>query len=162
MSGAIDTAVSTGAGVARRGRMRRSFLLAVPVVLLTGAGVVWKSGLLSVFRHKSAPGTATPAPPVFVDVPEIIANLDAGPRHTSYVKLQVRLELLKSSDQDAVRAAMPRVVDLIQTYLREMRPEEIKSPDGTYRLREELIARADVALAPVRIRNVLFNELLVQ
>ena len=38
---------------------------------------------------------------------------------------------------------MPRLQDLFQTYLREMRPEELRGSAGIYRLREELIARAD-------------------
>lgn len=162
MSGATETADQARPRAAQRRRTRRIVLLAAPLVLLAGAGAVWKSGLLTRFRHHPTRAAAPTAPPVFVDVPEIVANLDAGPRHTSYVKLQTRLELEKRGDEAAVRAAMPRVVDLFQTYLREMRPEELKSPDGTYRLREELIARCNIALAPMRVRDVLFNELLVQ
>lgn len=162
MSGAIETAEPAGARAARHGRTRRAVLIATPALVLVAAGAVWKTGLLTRIWHKPARSAALPVPPVFVDVPEIVANLDAGPRHTSYVKLHARLELEKRTDEGVVRAAMPQVVDLFQTYLREMRPEEIKSPDGTYRLREELIARANIALAPVRIRDVLFDELLVQ
>jgi flagellar FliL protein len=43
-----------------------------------------------------------------------------------------------------------------------MRPEELRGAEGTYRLREELIARADIAAAPARVANVLFTEMLVQ
>jgi flagellar FliL protein len=57
---------------------------------------------------------------------------------------------------------MPRLLDLFQTYLREMRPEELRGSAGTYRLREELIARADLAVAPARISDVLFTQLLIQ
>ena len=48
---------------------------------------------------------------------------------------------------------MPRLQDLFQTYLREMRPEELRGSAGIYRLREELIARADAAAAPARINR---------
>jgi flagellar FliL protein len=57
---------------------------------------------------------------------------------------------------------MPRLLDLFQTYLREMRPEELRGSAGTWRLREELIARANIAIAPARVTDVLFTELLVQ
>jgi len=43
-----------------------------------------------------------------------------------------------------------------------MRPEELRGSAGTYRLREELIARANIALAPVRIVDVLLPEMLIQ
>ena len=51
---------------------------------------------------------------------------------------------------------------LFTTYLREVRPEELKGSAGTQRLREELLARAAVAAAPSRISDILFTELLVQ
>ncbi len=62
----------------------------------------------------------------------------------------------------AFTAVQPRVIDLFQTYLRDMRPEELRGSEGTYRLREELIARANLAAAPVHVVDVLFTELLVQ
>ena len=54
------------------------------------------------------------------------------------------------------------MVDLFQTYLREMRPDELRSSSGTYRLREELLARANLVSAPAQVVDVLFSELLVQ
>jgi flagellar FliL protein len=100
--------------------------------------------------------------PVFMELPEIIANLNAGPRRNSFIKLRPKLELARAEDEAAVRAAMPRLLDLFQTYLREMRPEELRGSAGTWRLREELIARANIAVAPVRIVDVLFPEMIVQ
>ena len=43
-----------------------------------------------------------------------------------------------------------------------MRPEELRGSAGTYRLREELITRANIAVAPAHVVDVLFTELLVQ
>jgi flagellar FliL protein len=57
---------------------------------------------------------------------------------------------------------MPRVLDMFQTYLREIRPEELRGSAGTWRLREELIARANIAVAPARVTDVLFTEMLIQ
>ena len=80
----------------------------------------------------------------------------------SFVKLKVRLELERAEDGPRIQAAMPRILDLFQTYIREMRPEELRGSAGTYRLREELIARAELAVQPARVRDVLFIEMLVQ
>jgi flagellar FliL protein len=57
---------------------------------------------------------------------------------------------------------MPRLLDLFATYLREMRPEELRGSAGTHRLREELLVRANLAVAPARVTDVLFVEILVQ
>jgi flagellar FliL protein len=76
--------------------------------------------------------------------------------------LVARIEVARPEDADRVRQSMPRLQDLFQTYLREMRPEELRGSAGVYRLREELIARADAAAAPARISDVLFTQMLIQ
>jgi len=99
---------------------------------------------------------------VFADLPDIIANLNSPLHHPTFIKLKVKIELAKATDQAALTAAMPRLLDLFQTYLRDMRPEELRGSAGTYRLREELIARANIAVAPVQVTDVLFTEMLIQ
>ena len=103
-----------------------------------------------------------PPPPVFLELPEMVANLNGNPRRPSYVKLRARVELARADDLPVAQAAMPRLQDLFQTYLREIRPEELRGSAGTYRLREELLARGNLAVAPARITDVLFTEMLVQ
>ena len=100
--------------------------------------------------------------PIYVDLPEMIANLNSNPQRPNYVKLMARLEVTKQEDVERVKAAMPRLQDLFLTYMREMRPQELRGSAGTYRLREELIARANLAAAPARITDVLFIQMLIQ
>ncbi len=156
------------AGGGGRGRKKLVLLALAVVLLLAGAGL-WFSGILPGvlgMGHKPATGEASAstehAAPVFVELPEMIANLNAPGRRPVFVKLKARLELSRAEDQAAFAAAQPRVVDLFQTYLREMRPDELRGSAGTYRLREELIARASLAAAPAPWSDVLFSELLVQ
>ena len=59
-------------------------------------------------------------------------------------------------------AVMPRIIDNFQVYLRELRVEDLRGSGGIYRLREELLARVNAASAPVRVKDVLFKEMLVQ
>jgi flagellar FliL protein len=105
---------------------------------------------------------AKPVPPSYVDLPEMVANLNSNLRKPSYIKLTARIEVPNPGDVDKVKAALPRVVDLMQTYLREMRPEELRGSAGTYRLREELLVRAATAAAPAKVSDVLFTQMLVQ
>ena len=95
-------------------------------------------------------------------MPDILANLNAPGRRPTFIKLRSKIEVARGDDVAAVQAAMPRLVDLFQTYLREMRPVELRGSAGTHRLREELMARANIAAAPARISDVLFVEILVQ
>ncbi len=107
-------------------------------------------------------GHAAKGDPSFMDLPDIVANLNTGQRRAAYVKLKAKLELSRPEDQATIQAAMPRVLDLFQGYLREMRPEELRGTAGTYRLREELLARTNLAAPPARVVAVLFTEMIVQ
>jgi flagellar FliL protein len=95
-------------------------------------------------------------------MPEIITNLNVANRRPVYVKLRARIELARSRDTAAVTAAMPRLMDSFTTFLRETRPEELRGSAGIHRLREELIARANIMLRPGTVTDVLFVELVVQ
>lgn len=141
-------------------------LFAVPVALIVVGAGLWFSGvlphLLGMGKHEEQ--LAEPAKPVlpsYVDVPELIANLN-GTHKPSYVKMALRVEVPKPEDVEKVKAAMPRLQDIFQTYLREMRPEELRGSAGTYRLREELLVRANAAVSPARVSDILFTQMLVQ
>ncbi len=161
-------------GAAPKRGKRKLLLVAVPVVLLAGGAGAWFSGVLprlvghgeAAAEHGAAAShgekaAETPKAPTFLDLPDIVANLNAG-RRAAFIKLKAKFELSKPEDAAAIQAAMPRIIDLFQSYLREMRPEELRGTAGTYRLREELIARTNIAAHPARVLNVLFTELLVQ
>ena len=52
--------------------------------------------------------------------------------------------------------------DSFQTYLRELRLDDLRGSAGMYRLREELLTRINVAVQPSKVSAVLFKEMLVQ
>jgi flagellar FliL protein len=143
---------------------KKLLLVALPVALLGAGGAgAWFAGLLPGGGAKEATAAAVAAEkPVFVDMPDIVANLNAPGRRSSYIKLRSKLEVARAADARALQEAMPRLQDLFTTYLREVRPEELRGSAGTYRLREELMVRASLAAPPVRVTDVLFVELLLQ
>ncbi|MBL4613948.1 MAG: flagellar basal body-associated FliL family protein [Magnetovibrio sp.] len=99
---------------------------------------------------------------VFYDLQEMLVNLNTGGRKTVYLKIRVSLELEDGDDITRVEEMMPRIVDNFQIYLRELRIEDLKGSAGMYRLREELLKRVNVAVAPAKVNDVLFKEMLVQ
>ena len=145
---------------------RRIIVLAVPLLLAGIATTLWFTGvlprMLGMAKTEKKEESTKTAAPVYVELPDIIANLNGGPHRQSYLKLTARLELARAADVEHVKAAMPRLQDLFQTYLREMRPEELRGSSGTYRLREELIGRANIAVAPARVTDILFIQILMQ
>ena len=166
------TAAIEAPAEAKKGGGKKKLILIVLVVLIAAGAGGWFSGVIpgllgakhEAAHAETAHAEATPAVPehVFMDLPDIVTNLNNGGRRATFVKLRAKLELARKEDQAIVQNAMPRVLDLFQGYLREVRPEELRGTAGTYRLREELISRVNLAAAPARVLDVLFVELLVQ
>jgi flagellar FliL protein len=145
---------------------RKLIMLAAPVGLLGVCAGLWFTGipprLIGMQHAERTDDAAKPPTPIYFDLPELVANLNSNAQRPNYVKLTARLELTRQEDVERVKAAMPRLQDLFLTYIREMRPQELRGSAGTYRLREELIARANLAAAPARITDVLFTQMLIQ
>ena len=99
---------------------------------------------------------------VFFPLEELIVNLNTGGRKSTFLKVRVSLELDSSDDVARIEAVMPRIMDNFQVYLRELRIEDLKGSAGMYRLREELLTRVNAAVAPAKVNDVLFKEMLVQ
>ncbi len=102
-----------------------------------------------------------PAPVVFFDLPEMLISINNNGR-VGYLKVQVSLELEDESALSRLQDLLPRVVDNFQVYLRELRTEDIEGSAGMFRLKEELLRRVNIAVAPILINDVLFRELLIQ
>lgn len=102
--------------------------------------------------------------PVFYDVPDILVNVATGDEKPAFLKLSVSLEL--EGEAEAAKAAiepiMPRVVDQLQTYLRELRVEDLSGSASVFRLKEEMLRRVNLAVEPVKVKDVLFREMIIQ
>lgn len=98
----------------------------------------------------------------FLEIPTMIVNLESDDGSPRYLRLTVQLELENPADKPAVEAVTPRVVDQFQTYLRELRVRDLRGSAGIYRLQMELLSRVNQAAAPVKIKDVLFQEILIQ
>ena len=72
----------------------------------------------------------TPREVVFYDLPEMLVNLNSAGRESSFLKIQVSLELDSAEAIPEVEAMLPRIVDNFQVYLRELRPEELSGTKG--------------------------------
>ena len=159
----------------RGGKKKLIILAAVGLVVLLGcgAGGAWFLGVfgggeaveLSAEAAAAAEKEAAAqrrAEVVFVDMPDVLVNLQSLGQRTRFLKLKVALEVENQAAADQVKTLMPRVMDSFQTYLRALTVDEVSGPGGLHRLKEELTARVNLALAPSRVDDVLVKEMLVQ
>lgn len=162
---------------AKKGGSKMLIIIILSVVLIGGAG----AGAFFFMGGEETPATeevveevpaveldadGNPLPPkpsaYFYEVPEILVNLASSGSATRYLKLKVNLEVSTEEDLVKLEYIMPRIVDDYQLYLRQLRVEDLNGSSGIYRLKEDLLMRANQSAAPLQISNVLFKEILVQ
>jgi flagellar FliL protein len=140
---------------------------AIGLLLIIGAAVgVYYSGLLGGGEHEEAAEVGEDgkplAKPVFFTMPDFLINLNTTGKQTSFLKATIVLELGNEADVKSIEANMPRLLDAYNTYMRELRSSDLVGSAGVQRLREELLLRANKTMAPVKINDVLFKEIIVQ
>lgn len=137
----------------------------LPLLLIGGIGgavLMFTGGDETVSEGSEASGAGPKVEPVFYELPEFLVNLTTSGNATRYLKMRVSLELHNPENVAKLEAVLPRVLDGFQTYLRELRPEDFEGSTGMFRLKEELLRRINIAVAPIEVHDVLFNEVIVQ
>ena len=145
----------------KKGKLKL-IIAAVGVVAILGGGAGW----FFFFRHHGEEQHAEappPKPPAFVEIPDMLVNLAGLPgERVQYLKVKLTLEVKEEKQVEAIKPNLPRVTDLFQTYLRELRPIDLNGSAGLFRLKEELTRRVNAAVAPNEVSAVLFREIVVQ
>lgn len=151
--------------------------IVLPILILVGAGAgLYFSGILGSLlggeetqeAEGEAPGTGEDAGPAiatpgfYLEVPEMLVSLRSSGRKQQILKLRISLELAGPEDEPAITAFMPKIVDNFQVFLRELRVEELEGSQGLYRVKEEMLARVNQAAHPVKVKDVLIGDMLIQ
>jgi flagellar protein FliL len=150
------------------GKLKLILIIGLPLLLLLGGGgAAYVMGMVPGLNGAGESADAAPPPEdpgnvVFVDLPDMLVNLNAGGRRLRYLKIAAALEVRGEDQADLVKQFVPRIQDSFQLYLRSIRPEELEGAEGVYRVKEELLARVNDAVHPAKVRDVLIRELLVQ
>jgi flagellar FliL protein len=155
-----------GAAKKRRFAGRTLILFIVmPVLLLGGGGAaMFVFDPLDLFSSdmSATAEDAAPKPVVFFEMPDMLVNLSSKDKRSQYLKLKVALEMTDKETRKAITPMLPRIMDIFQIYLRELRSEDLEGSAGVYRLKEELLRRINLVLNPRKIDRILFKEMIVQ
>ena len=98
----------------------------------------------------------------FYTLPDMVVNLQAGDGRPTHLKLRLTLETHDADVAHHLQAEMPRMRDMFQGFLRELRPEELTGSASTFQLRAEILRRVNLIAAPGKVDAVLIEEMLVQ
>lgn len=151
---------------------KKILLILIPLLLIGGGAAAYFTGIINFGddtevaaedgHDDKGDGHGGGTSAAFLKIPDMIVNLSSGEAQPRYLRLSVQLELANEADKATIEAVMPRVIDQFQTYLRELRVKDLRGSAGIYRLQMELLSRVNAAAYPVKVDDVLFQEILIQ
>ncbi len=147
----------------KSGNKKKLMIIAVASVLLVAA--IGGGAFVFLTGEKEAPvekeEVVEAGPPAFVEIPPMMVNLNSssGPR---YLRLRLLLELENAESVPAAEIVLPRIVDALQTYLRQLNPDELNGSAGPQKLQAELIGVVNSIDHHLPVTGILVQELLVQ
>lgn len=152
----------------KRKKMPINLIIAciVGICLLGGGFFVWKSGMLSgLFENEDSPALSEDAAkkqmgPTY-SMETFIVNL-IGDRGKSYLKAKIELELDNERLAAEIDKRLPQFRDAILTMLSSKTNDDIKTLEGKFQLRAEIISTLNQYLQTGKVLNVYFTDFIVQ
>lgn len=104
--------------------------------------------------------SASPEQPVevarFVPLNPLVISLGSG-RELTHLRFSGHLEVERGSE-DIVMALMPRVVDVLNSYLRAIEPDSLAEPSQLIRYRAQMLRRIQLVVGDGRVKDLLIAE----
>ena len=147
------------------GKMRKAPLIAGAVLGLAAAAAGYlavSAGLLPGGGGPAEPQAAgyTPGPDVaFVALEPLLVSLGAGAPGAN-LRFEGHLEV-DPAHADEVQALMPRVMDVLNGYLRAVEASDLRDPASLIRLRAQMLRRVQVVTGEGRVRDLLITKFLI-
>jgi flagellar FliL protein len=134
---------------------------AVLALVLGGAGfaagyVGLVSGLMSGLSGGKSDSSLLAADSVYLPLDPMVVSL--GPlSNVRNLRLSATLEVPQNR-QAEVAQLMPRLLDVLNGYLRALEPEEFAEPGALIRMRAQMLRRLQIVAGEGRIRDLLLTE----
>jgi len=147
-------------------KKKKLILIIIVVILLLGGGgaALYFAGMLPIGGNSSDKEIDPKLVPkiIYHDLEEFIVNLNNPGKQVSFLKMRITLELPNLLTKTIIESKLPRIRDNFQLYLRELRNSDLQGSSGIHRLKEELILRINKVIAPEKVSDILFEEIIVQ
>lgn len=134
------------------------------VLALVGGGggffATWSGMILSEDTANKEMDKSAPSVPSFdvayVEVDPLVVSLQP-PATSRHLKFRAQLEV-NTSAKEQVELLLPRVVDVLNSYLRALEPSDLENPAALARLRSQMLRRVQVVTGDGMINDLLIME----
>ena len=143
-------------------RSKLPLLMGVVLALVLGGGgfyATWSGMILGGEAHGAAEHAGGPGPMTgiaFVPLETMVISLapDSGSRH---LRFTAQVEVVDSAVADVTLLA-PRILDVLNSYLRAIDTAAIEDPSAMAKLRSQMLRRVQIVTGEGRVRDLLITE----
>ena len=143
----------------KKKRRKLPLILGLIGALVLGGGgffAVWSGMILGHDAEPLAEGVM-PLPQIgFVAIPPVVISLPPGSSST-HLKFAAQLEV-EEGQTEAVTLILPRIQDVLNSYLRAVTVTELQNPATLVRIRAHLLRRIQLVAGEGRVRDLLVTE----
>ena len=151
----------------KKKKSKLPFLLGLILALAGGGGgfyATWSGMLGDSGAEGEAPheetAEAEPLPPVaFVPLEPIIISMRSETR-SAHLRFRAEIEV-EAGTEEEVTLLMPRILDVLNTYLRAIEVSEIERPSALLSLRAQMLRRIQIVTGEGRVKDLLVTEFVV-
>jgi flagellar FliL protein len=144
-------------------KKKKLIIIAAAALVLLGGGGGAAAWLMSGGEgHDGEAAHAEAKPGAYVEVPPMTVNLRSGDGKPRYLKLRFILVAGDPANEETVNEKLPLILDGLQPFLRELRPEDLSGSAAVFRLKEEMLTRATRVAGPGIVTDVLIQDLIQQ
>lgn len=145
-------------------RSKLGLWLGLMLAFLLGGTGFWATYSGLVLSHLSRSGRTSQSGPDINDIAylalvPIVISLPPG-GSSKHLKFTGQLEVPRDKAAE-VEALMPRIIDVLNSYLRAIDLKQVEDPGSLTRLRAQMLRRVQVVTGDGRIRDLLVSEFLL-
>lgn len=129
-------------------------------MLLGGAGfyATWSGMILGAAASHAVDAPETAALPDIAFVPVAPLVISIGPlAEKRYLRFAAQLEVTSPQTEDVI-LLLPRIIDVLNGYLRAIDPVRFDDPAALIRMRAQLLRRIQIVTGDGRVRDLLITE----
>ncbi|MDJ1008260.1 MAG: flagellar basal body-associated FliL family protein [Paracoccaceae bacterium] len=145
----------------KKGGGAKSLVVGLVLGLAGAAGGYFAatSGLLPGGAADEAPAPKAPADTAYVDIDPMIVSI-ARPGGIAQLRLNLSLEVDKAKAAE-VAEMMPRLLDVLNSYLRALDTVDIGDASTLVRLRSQMLRRVQIVVGGDTVKDILIQEFVV-
>lgn len=146
--------------VAPKKKSKKPLLIGLVLALLLGGGgfyATWSGMILGEAEHVTEEHAASELPAIaFVPIDPLVISLGPGGENR-HLRFSAQLEVNETNAEEVAKL-QPRIVDILNGYLRAIDVREFDDPAAMVRMRAQLLRRIQIVTGNGRVRDFLITE----